>query len=188
MKTLNYILILSFFFSEGSAHNSPNEAHQLLKKELREINESKLELKIHNMKNEEERILEENKLWLQLLGYRHVKGKGDVTPEEKKLVWSIFQNSGNNENSEKGHALDALTFVEEIEKWEPHLIEMLHRNEKHFVIFAIEILRGRLDMGSERQKFLLTNNPKISSRIEELESSWVEDANFQTKLKDTRSL
>ena len=130
--------------------------------------------------SEDERLREENIRWITEVGSRHWSGSGDMTSEEKSRLWSIFRTR---EGQEKVSALGTIVVVEEIEKWESDLIEMLYSDERTYVHTALWVLIGKLKTGSEREIALLTENDTITSRIDALGHLWAEDANIQNRLR-----
>lgn len=128
----------------------------------------------------DERLREENIRWIREVGSRHWSGKGEMTSVEKSRLWSIYRSR---EGQEKVSALGTIVVVEEIEKWESDLIEMLYSDEKNYVHTALWVLIGKLKTGSEREIVLLTENDTITSRIDALGHLWAEDANIQNRLR-----
>ena len=84
----------------------------------------------------------------------------------------------------KTNALSIIVVVEEIEKWEAELVQMLYSDEKNYLQSALILLDEKFRISSEHEKSVLANNAAINSRIRELEVLFAEDVSIQQSLKE----
>ena len=172
MRVLFHILIFALVTTYAQSQDAIESTRQTVEDEPWVLKPKEL--------TEDELLREENIRWITEVGSRHWSGNGDMTSEEKSRLWSIFRSR---EGQEKVSALGTLVVVEDIEKWESDLIEMLYSKEKTYVHAALWVLIGKLKTGSEREITLLTENETITSQVDALEYLWAEDANIQNRLQ-----
>jgi hypothetical protein len=172
MRILFHILILALLMADARSQDVTESNRQAVEDEPWVLKPKE--------PTEDERLREENVRWITEVGSRHWSGNDDMTPEEKSRLWSIFRSR---EGQEKVSALGTIVVVEEIEKWESDLIEMLYSDEKTYVHTALWVLIGKLKTGSEREIALLTESDAIASQIDALGHLWAGDANIQNRLQ-----
>lgn len=172
MKFFTFILILSFMAGHGLAQSS---THQVVQDEAW-ILQSKEPSVV-------EQLRVENTQWMLETSSRHWSGKKAMTPDELVRLRSIYQIET---GKQKVDAFSIISFVEGIEEWEGDLVQMLYSNEKAYVQSGLNVLSAKLRKGSKQEKSLLANNASIVSRLNQLDSQWIEDANIQKKVRQSK--
>ena len=172
MKFITSILVLSFMAVQGLAQSS---THQVVQDEAWALQSKE--------PSYEERLREENTRWMLKTSARHWSKKGDMTPEDLDKLRSIYRNK---DGKQKVDAFSIITFVEDVEYWEGDLIQMLYSNQQAYVQSGLNVLSAKLQKGNVIEKSVLGNNAAIASRINDLESLWVENANIQSKVKQSK--
>lgn len=175
MRVLTYVLILSAYAFNTQAQEAESRTERTVEDEAWVLRPKE--------PTREERLELENTEWMLKTSARHWSGKGEMTPEELEKLRSIYQNE---DGKQKIDAFSIITFVEGIENWEGDLVQMLYSREQTYVQSGLNVLSAKMLKGSEHEKNALGSNRAIASRVNDLESLWIEDPNIQGKIKKSK--
>ena len=129
---------------------------------------------------------EQDLIWMAELFQETRQSHREITSLEASRIEAIYE--GGSSREEKTYAFSMLPLFQDVSRWSRELEILLQSEDPEYVRTAVGNLEARLNVGSEREKIMLSNNERVLALLGPVAERFPGDELLQKKIAGIGSL